>query len=189
VACVADIRQSVIRGSRISLRPVRDSDIQTLFRWDSDEEIAKWAGKKFKTEEDAKDWYLSVHHLQKRSWIIETTDGNPIGEVEVTNISWRLHTGEIRIVIGEKSMWNQGLGEDAIRTCLSELFGSTSLKEVFLKVDSRNLRALRCYQKVGFRTEGKVKLLGDEDKPRSILLMRIAREDLLHGGAKGAYGT
>lgn len=186
MACVAETRQTVIRGSRVNLRPVRESDIQMLLRWDSDAEIVQWAGKKFKTEEEARDWYLSVHHLQKRSWIIETADGCAIGEVEVTNISWRLHTGEIRIVIGEKSMWNQGLGQDAIRTCIQGLFGSTSLNEVFLKVDRRNLRALRCYQKVGFRIEGRVKLNGDEDKPRSILLMRVAREDFAHSGEKGA---
>jgi diamine N-acetyltransferase len=186
VACVEETRQSVIRGERVNLRPVRESDIEMLFRWGSDAEIVQWAGKKFDTEEEARDWYLSVHHLQKRSWIIETSDGYAIGEVEMANISWRLHTGELRIVIGEKSMWNQGYGQDAIRTCIRGLFGSTSLNEVFLKVDRQNLRALNCYQKVGFRVQGRVRLKGDEDKPRSILLMRIVRKDLEHSEEKGA---
>ena len=176
---VAELRQSVMRGSRVNLRPVRESDIKALFKWATDKEIVRWAGKKFDTEEEARDWYLSVHHLQKRSWIIETASGDAIGEVELTNISWRLHTGEIRIIIGEKSLWNKGFGEDAIRTCLQGLFESTSIREVFLKVDRRNLRALRCYQKVGFQAKGRLTLRGSEDKPRAILLMKITRGDLV----------
>ncbi len=175
--------RAVIHGARVTLRPVRENDLPKIVEWDSDEEITRWAGKKFRSAEEAIDWFRSGHHLQRRNWIIEVP-GNPspkakaIGEVEVANISWRLHTGEIRVVIGEKAYWNQGLGQDAVRACVSGLFRSTSLEEVFLRVDGRNVRALHCYKKVGFRAQGRILLRLNSAEPTPLILMKLRRQDL-----------
>jgi RimJ/RimL family protein N-acetyltransferase len=160
----------------VRLRPVIEDDLPKLAEWDDDPEITRWAGKRFEQDEDAREWYLSGGNLQRRTFAIETRRDGLIGEIEVINISWRLHSAEIRILIGRKDLWDQGLGEESMRVLVHGLFQSTSLTEVFLRVDEGNRRARRCYAKVGFKPRGRVHLRSD--KPSTLVLMKLDRRDL-----------
>jgi len=162
---------SVFEGPRVRLRPAAEPDLPKLMEWDNDPEITRWAGKRFDKYEEAREWYLSRANIRK-TFVIEV-DGRVIGEIEIINISWRLHTGEMRIFIGDKSLWNRGLGEESVRALVNGLFKTTSLEEVFLRVNKANRRARRCYEKVGFKPEGR---LGTSDG--DIILMTIRRSDL-----------
>ncbi len=171
---------NVFVGSRVRLRPVREDDIELLMKWDSDEEITRWTGKNFDNREEARVWYLHKQHLLRRTMVIELEDGRPIGEVEVVNMAWRSHSGEIRVVIGDKSFWNQGLGQDAVYTFVRGLFETTSLREILLRVDSDNVRARRCYRKVGFKAQGRVRVPeeGGAERSRCLILMTITEDEL-----------
>jgi RimJ/RimL family protein N-acetyltransferase len=57
-------------------------------------------------------------------------------------------------VLGEKAYWGQGFGTDATRTALAFAFGELNLHRVELEVFDFNPRAMRCYEKAGFRYEG-----------------------------------
>ncbi len=170
----------VFVGTRIRLRPVNETDLAQLMEWDSDGNIPYWEGEKFESENEAKDFYLGKSHLVRRTLVIEMADRTPIGKVEMLNMSWRLHTGEIRVVIADKSMRNQGLGQDAVYTFVKGLFETTSLQEAFLRVDRENHRAIRCYHKVGFRPEWQVRVPreGEEDRSRRLILMTVNRDSL-----------
>ncbi len=166
-------------GERVGLRPVQGFDILKLVEWDADDEISGWAGKKFERAEDATDWYLGAHPLKRRSYVIEiSTPRRIIGEIELVNVSWRLHMGEMRVFIGEKGLWGQGLGTDAVRTFVKGMFERTALREIFLRVDSENERARRCYAKVGFRAQGTVTVRCPGGGSQSLILMRIRKGDL-----------
>lgn len=171
-------------GFRVRLRSVSAADLTKLIEWDNDPEITQWAGKRFTRDEEAKRWYLSGNSLQRRTFAIELTQGDLIGVIEVMNISWRLHTAEIRILIGEKHLWGKGLGEEAMRILASILFKSTSLRKVFLRVSDENIRAKRCYQKVGFKPQGKIRLDLGSDKPESMTLMTLTPQDLKRASLK-----
>jgi RimJ/RimL family protein N-acetyltransferase len=54
-----------------------------------------------------------------------------------------------------------------------------SLSRVYLRVFSSNLRAVRCYEKAGFRKEGRLKRRSQSGQLEEILLMRILREEYL----------
>jgi RimJ/RimL family protein N-acetyltransferase len=149
-----------------------------LLAWDNDPEITRWAGKRFDRDEEAREWYLSRKNLQRRTFAIEIGDDELIGEIEVINISWRLHTAEMRIFIGDRDLWDRGLGEESVRALACGLFETTSLNELFLRVEEQNHRAKRCYAKVGFKVRGKVRLGHGEDKPLSQLLMTVSRREL-----------
>jgi aminoglycoside 6'-N-acetyltransferase len=58
--------------------------------------------------------------------------------------------------IGEVSGWNRGLGTRAISLLLRYLFQAKGARKVILDPHVTNLRAIRCYEKCGFR---KVKIL------------------------------
>lgn len=58
--------------------------------------------------------------------------------------------------VGEVELWNRGLGIRVVRLMLEYLFEVEGASRVVLDPHADNLRAIRCYEKCGFR---KVKLL------------------------------
>ncbi|HAF66489.1 MAG TPA: hypothetical protein DCG91_01710 [Clostridiales bacterium UBA9857] len=171
----------VLTGTMVRLRAVTEDDLPRLLEWDEDEEISRWAGKKFSCRREARDWYLDNPPANKRTFIIETLDGEVIGEVEILNICWRVHTGELRIVIGEKDRWNQGYGTDAVVTFTKWVFDTYSIETIYLRVDKENYRARRCYAKSGFKPVGRLNFSPernlDPGMSRHIILMKITRSE------------
>lgn len=165
-----------VEGDRLRIRPVRPDDLDCFIRWDADEDIVRWSGKKFEGPKDAREWYFRKDG-SRVSMAIETLAGRLIGEIELVNISWRLHTGELRVVIGEKSMWNRGFGQEAIMLFLTSIFKASRLQKIFLRVSKDNERAVRCYAKCGFKVRGVLELSPRYGVPR-LLLMDISREDV-----------
>lgn len=159
------------KGSLTRLRKITPEDLDILYSWDRDGDVKRWVGSKFSSKDDAMDWYFGGSPLQRILFAVETLSGRIIGEVEIVNISWRLHSGELRIFIGEKDYRNRGYGTDALRTLVKGLFKTTSLKEIILRVDAENLRAKRCYEKAGFKPLGIAKV---KDR-RSLILMNVGR--------------
>ncbi|MCF0141661.1 MAG: GNAT family N-acetyltransferase [Mogibacterium sp.] len=64
-------------------------------------------------------------------------------------------TGEIvygmELFIGEPQSWNMGIGTEFIRQTLAWLKDHRSVDAVILAPHSNNLRAIRCFEKAGFR--------------------------------------
>jgi RimJ/RimL family protein N-acetyltransferase len=58
------------------------------------------------------------------------------------------------IIIGDKGHWGRGYGSDAIGALLRWAFDNLNLNRIHLTVWSYNTRAIRCYEKCGFRHEG-----------------------------------
>ena len=59
------------------------------------------------------------------------------------------------ISIGEPDAWGQGYGTEATQLMLGLAFDRIGLHRVGLSVFSFNKRAIRAYQKAGFRIEGR----------------------------------
>jgi RimJ/RimL family protein N-acetyltransferase len=59
------------------------------------------------------------------------------------------------ITIGERDAWGRGLGTEATEMMLEHAFERLGLHRVGLSVFSYNLRAIRAYEKAGFRIEGR----------------------------------
>jgi aminoglycoside 6'-N-acetyltransferase len=53
--------------------------------------------------------------------------------------------------IGEAGLLNQGIGTQAIRQFLALLVARHDPPRIVIDPDPRNRRAIRCYEKVGFR--------------------------------------
>lgn len=82
----------------------------------------------------------------------------------------------IDIWIGEPTLWGQGLGTRAVRTMLRYLFEERGATTVALTTFSWNERAIRCYERAGFR---KMRLLrGSEMHEGALqdeLVMQVSR--------------
>lgn len=63
-------------------------------------------------------------------------------------------TGWVGIAIGEREAWSKGYGTDAMQLITQYAFLELNLECLSLAVHSYNKRAVRCYEKIGFRMEG-----------------------------------
>lgn len=162
----------------MKLRPIREADLGKMMEWDNDSEIVKYLGKKFLSWDTCVTWFnrVSVNRTH-RALAIESEAGRLIGTIELEHIEWRNGRGELSICIGERDCWGRGYGSDAVRALVAFAFRRLHLDQVYLRVYRGNARAIRCYQKVGFRKEGLLHWggrrteLGDD-----LILMSLRRE-------------
>lgn len=77
-----------------------------------------------------------------------------IGFVSLWEISWSHSEAWVGIGIGERDYWGKGYGSEAMQLVLRYAFSELNLHRVSLGVFSYNPRAIRSYEKCGFRQEG-----------------------------------
>jgi RimJ/RimL family protein N-acetyltransferase len=82
-------------------------------------------------------------------------DGNPIGRIDFEQLDEAMRSAEVMIVIGEPDERGKGYGADAMIALLRYLFHQRGLHRVALTVIAWNDRAIRSYEKIGFRAEGR----------------------------------
>ena len=84
----------------------------------------------------------------------------------------------VGIGIGEREFWGKGYGTDVMRVILRYAFTEVNLNRVTLTVFEYNPRAIRSYEKAGFRHEGRErKFLNKEGRRWDMLFMGILREE------------
>jgi RimJ/RimL family protein N-acetyltransferase len=69
-------------------------------------------------------------------------------------VNWPQRDAFVAIGIGERDYWGKGYGTDAMRLTLRYAFDELNLHRVTLTVWSVNERAIRSYEKAGFKREG-----------------------------------
>lgn len=86
----------------------------------------------------------------------------------------------VGIGIGERDFWGKGYGTDMMKLCLRYAFMELCVHRVTLGLHEYNPRALRSYEKAGFRLEGRTrKDLMREGQRFDTLWMGILREEWL----------
>jgi len=86
----------------------------------------------------------------------------------------------VGIGIGERAYWSRGYGTDAMKLGLQYSFMELGAQRVSLGLHEYNLRALRSYEKAGFRLEGRTRQdMIREGKRYDSLWMGILREEWL----------
>lgn len=82
--------------------------------------------------------------------------------------------------IGEREFWSKGYGTDMMKLCMQYVFTELCLERLSLGLHEYNPRALRSYQKCGFRLEGRTRQdMQREGKRYDSLWMGILREEWL----------
>ncbi len=106
--------------------------------------------------------------------IHEREDDRLIGTTALTDFVNRRgrRSAMFRIVIGEKERWSRGFGTEATILVMAEGFGPLDLDEIRLEVFRHNPRAIRAYERVGFRVDGEhVEHVGRERRELHVIEM------------------
>ena len=67
------------------------------------------------------------------------------------NINYQNRIGTVGIFIGDESNRNNGYGAETLKLLLDYGFNYLNLNNIMLTVKSFNERAIKCYEKVGFK--------------------------------------
>jgi RimJ/RimL family protein N-acetyltransferase len=103
-----------------------------------------------------------------------------IGELGLDVVNWPGRDAFVGLGIGETEYWSQGYGTDVMNVLLRFAFMEINLRRVSLGVFEYNPRAIRSYEKAGFRHEGRMRrLLKREGRRWDNLFMGILREEWL----------
>jgi len=149
----------VIRAERVYLRAPERSDVPTFVRWFNDSETLSYLSMRAPMSEAAEEqWFTQMLTQQGKDAyhfvMCRLEDDRPIGTIGLFRVDEVNGNAGIGIGIGEKSLWSQGYGTDAMFALLDFGFGQLRLERMWLEVYDFNARARRSYDKCGFVLEG-----------------------------------
>lgn len=161
-----------IEGGKINLRKVKDSDFNKIIKWHENQLLTYFSGDRLpKDLNECKKRYLN-NNLLNQILAIEDKEGNFLGEIEISHIQWKEKVAELFMYIGEESLWGKGYGTEALSVFIDYAFNLKGFKTIYLRVYEQNKRAIRCYEKCGFRKKGILKIK-NRDKNDNLILMEI----------------
>lgn len=162
------VGHSLIVGRSVRLRPVDVDRPVEHASWGGDPEIERYLA-----QADNSVVYANRHI---RAFAIETLQGAVIGEVLLQDLRWNLGRAELRVCIGQVDSLGRGFGRDAIAALLGHIELHWHLKEIYLRVHRDNVRAVRCYEALGFVKSARIRAADGVVLLMSIRLPRKSHE-------------
>ncbi|UCC16213.1 MAG: GNAT family N-acetyltransferase [Dehalococcoidales bacterium] len=151
----------MLKGSKVTLRPVNKSDVEYMTRWMSDAEVTRYITPYLPITEMAEEKYVEILSMNTEGSIayfiidaIERDHQKPVGAIELGDINTNDHCASFGISIGEKDYWSKGYGTEAAQLIIRYGFEQLNLHRISSVVFSFNERSLRLHTKVGFIQEG-----------------------------------
>jgi len=176
----------IFSGKSVRLSAVDPDDFSRMFtRWSQDSEYMrllngnairlnsiaankKWMEKELEGPSSGL-YFFSIRSL---------ADDQLIGEIVLDVSNWTSRDAFVGLSLGERENWGRGYGTDVMNVLLRFAFTEVNLRRVTLVVFEYNPRAIRSYEKAGFRHEGRYrKFLNREGRRWDMLLMGIQREE------------
>ncbi len=138
------------------------------------------------TNEDMVRYIESVNEAFENNsmltFAIETLEERQlIGIISLSGISWISRFGEVgHFAIFDLEHRGKGYGADALRVLLNMAFSVLELHSVYLWVEAFNNGAISFYERIGFKSQGKLRELGCCDGERhDVIIMDILRTEFL----------
>ena len=156
-------------GTHVYLRPLEFEDLNERYlSWLNDPVVNRYleSGIFPSTKEDLEKFFRQVTGTRDHVIlaIMEKETDQHIGNVKLGPINWVHRKATFGILIGDKQFWNTGIGTEVTQLAVEYAFFRLNLRRIDLGVYAEHEVAVRSYEKVGFRIEGRF------------------REDLFHEG-------
>lgn len=152
----------MLTGEKVRLRALRRDDLEVLCKFNNDLEVELAGGgdppipqslERLQAEFDRE---VANGGRDGSNFAIEADD-RLIGHAGLFNFNETACTCELGITIGDASYWGQGYGSESVKLLLDYAFRLRNIRKVFLTVNGNNARAIRAYQKCGFKEEGRLR--------------------------------
>jgi RimJ/RimL family protein N-acetyltransferase len=154
-----NIYVNALQGKKVFLRPSEDSDMPYLLKWYNDYELNKLAGWSSSKVNASKLKYNMSRSFgsDPMNLMIDDINGKPIGTIQLYDFNEQDKSCKLGIRIGDKNYWSKGYGGDSVNTIVEYAFTSLGIYRVDLRVYEYNARAAHCYEKCGFKLEGRTR--------------------------------
>lgn len=173
----------MIKGERISLRPIEREDLVRYVRWINDREVTTYLYTFLPMNiEDEEEWYERQRkdETSLNLAIVLNIGAKHIGSIGLHKINYREQQAELGIMIGDKGEWGQGYGREAIELLLEFAFTELNFHRIYLQVFAEHAAAQRCYRHCGFQEEGRLRdATFRRGRFQDMLIMSVLRPEYL----------
>jgi RimJ/RimL family protein N-acetyltransferase len=143
-----------LQSIRISIRPWQRYDEDVANEWPpyNDPFESLWNLPRQLTADDY--WFNGFDsNSTRRTWAVEDLPGRLVGRISLREVDERKGRARLGITFGAPFV-GKGLGTEALRIFLDYYFTDLGFQIMVLDVAALNLRAVRCYERLGFRYVG-----------------------------------
>lgn len=144
-------------GKRVFLSPINPEDAEIYTKWMNDLEVSIYTTSAPRIYTLAKEKEI-LDQISKEGYnfaIIDSEKEIVIGNCGLINVDLINRKAELGIFIGDKEYRSKGYGAEAIELLLDYSFNLLNLNSIMLIVKAFNKRAIKCYEKSGFKLIGK----------------------------------
>ena len=152
----------MLKGKLVELRPVQRADITYFLQWFNDPEITQYLLMYLPMTEMGEQKFIEDLGTQQAGtqafFVIEAIEGDkrqPIGSLNLHNISPKDHNATFGIAIGDKKYWSKGYGTEAASLLIRYGFEQMNLHRISSAAFSFNERSIKMHLKLGFKEEGR----------------------------------
>ncbi|HET7615809.1 MAG TPA: GNAT family protein, partial [Bacillales bacterium] len=142
------------------LRPLEREDLRTLYEnlWDAEGRRLTGTQETF-TMARLENFFerVSLDSARIDLLICSQEDGRVIGDIAMMEIDYRNRRAIVRLALFDRENWGKGYGTEALDLLLKHGFEVLNFHRIGLDVFAFNKRAIRAYEKLGFKKEGVVR--------------------------------
>lgn len=183
-----------INGRLVALRRHRVENLPTVMGWYRDPELARltrYSTRPMSHEEVERFFHARLLATDSVAYGIHIrATGRLIGLTTFSSLDPDNGSVMFHITIGEPDTWGHGYGTEATELMLWLAFERFGLHRVGLSVFAFNERAIRSYEKAGFRTEGRLRESIQRDgRYWDEIQMGVLRDEWLESRSAAAAAT
>jgi RimJ/RimL family protein N-acetyltransferase len=174
----------MIISETVRLRAIERQDLPLFVAWLNDPEVRQHLLVNIPLSQAQEDgWFdrMLARPLEEQPLGIEvrTPEGwRLVGNCSFFDLDWRNRCCEIGIFIGDKEYWGRGYGTQVMQLMLKYGFNTLNLNRVYLRVYESNPRGIKCYEKAGFRHEGRLRqAIFQDGRYIDLLMMSVIRSE------------
>jgi len=152
----------MMQGTHVRLRRAALEHTLTRYEWFNDPEFTRlYLGRSahnFQYKVVEEEVFLAMHSTPASGHFelaVETVGENRyVGNAFFRKINLLDRNAEFGVFIGPQELWGKGLGAETARLMIEYGFKEIGLHRIWLIVFAFNERAIRCFEKCGFKREG-----------------------------------
>ena len=150
----------------LHLVPLSESHLEATLRWMNDSEIMNLLDREhIISRAEHADWFTKLASDSTRAYFAIEVANRHVGNIWLVDIDPRNNKAELRIALG--AALDRGYGSMAIELLTRHAFSALQLHRLYAYVLAFNIRAVRAFEKAGFKKEGL--LLGDRKRGGSYI--------------------
>ena len=150
----------------IKIRKVKKTDKRYFAQWWRDRDLAKLTSGVLRsiTNDQLDKYFNNILKSAKDYHFVITLSNKVIGHI---SLSKKRIWYETQIIIGDKKYWGKGHGTEAIKL-LIKYAHKLKISKIFLEVRPDNIRAIKSYEKCGFKRKRIIKYSENKHLPETL---------------------